>query len=286
MKVTVTERGTEYMRQMLYDSWTLSRTRTVSKPLPIPRPRRGLSLVLLHSAIKEQKPTDTELLGSLLPAMIAANPPREVAVRNPRVAVSPEFKPRYASARGSNVLNEDLMLLAARERLKSQLELRTTRSRISSGTLTAMSVDRVAQERLYKSMQRFRQEQTPFRLRQMEHEATTMVAKTLKRGKLAVVLEEIRRKREEQERRRKEIVQRFELEDFVAFNDKARDIEKLPRKEEMVKSTFRERFRERLRMKHMNMVNEWKKKTRLLALSEPATRRALAPHGKASEGAA
>ena len=286
MKITLTEKGSEYIKQLLFDTLENSHTQlSQTKNTNGSRSqgdfsKRDLSTILLRSNVgtKDSKgKLGNQLLDTILPAMIASNPPKKINIKKPRILVSPEFQDRYLQA--SSVTSP------SRERMKTQIEMRTLpnlRTKLGSKTMSESITDRTCQEKLYKTMQRFRQEKTPQRLRQVENAAAVYLSRTLRKNKLATMQNEINKKREEQEKIRREMMKQFEIEDLLESEGKASLIEQIKKLDEkaMMSSTFRQRHQDRVHYKHLSMINFWRGKKRLQTLASPLLRKLSMPYAK------
>jgi len=291
MKVTVTERGTEYLREFYFDQVNDSTNRTKSVPklrlqsqTANVNTRKELATLLQMKSSKNIQLSNrkmdahllaTELLDSLVPAMMASNPPNKIAIKMPRVYVSSKFREKYIR---EPVQTPNTPLFPNLTGTKNTIN-DNSKLNITNGLYTTREyyqVNKDEENKLCKTLYRFSKEKTPQRLRQVKDIAATLMAKSWKRSKLKLIKKE---EKDPQTLIKRAVTKRMERNDEIINADVAKIMHKIQPlvNEKIEHGTIKERYKERLQLKHSKIVDEWFRFTRIQQLSKPFKRKISVP---------
>ncbi len=289
MKVTLTDKGVDYIKQLMFDNMNESQSYPVKRYLTsADRPYNNssqlshVSLHFGHTVPIHSGSLSAPLLDTLLPAMLAANPPREVEIHQPRISISPTFQKHYLVSSPSCLSMQGSLQLGAMSAAKMG---RTFRGASDLGIPTARVTGRLpdvktARLRLLRTLQAFKIEKPLKQFSQVENAAAAIISKTLRLNKLVERQEAIRKKRKDIASRHKDLIRKTEIEDTMELDGKTQLIEKINAIEAMqtIRDTKLERYRVRLQRKHLNVEGVWGRQKSLAWLASPVRRRISVPY--------
>ncbi len=265
MKVTLTDKGVTYIRQLALDSMGESHTcsgQKYSLAALNPLARTHTSFRLGSNVSFRSASLATPLLDTLLPAMLATNPPRQVEIHQPKIAISPTFQKRYLVTQQfspNSTFNGGFG--------------RSLRGADPPGIRRPLD-PKHARLRLLKTLQAFSKMEKP-RLAQVEDMATTLISKTLRYNKLVERQEAVRKRRNDILLLHRDMIKKTEIEDTIELDGKTQCIEKINAVERMqqIRDTKRERYIMRLKSKHRAVERIWGREKSLLSLAASIKRK-------------
>ena len=272
MKVTLTERGTEYLKEMMYDSASLTRNDALNArhvTMPKEKADKGLASILLKASASRFATgkqgnnahlVATQLLESIVPAIMASNVPKKVAIKIPRISLSPRLRERYLRESSANSNGLSLPNI-----------VRMPETNKTANEYYSMKKDE--EDKLYKTLQRFRAEKTSQRLLQVKSMAAALMTKSMKRNRL-ILLKAGEADKSQITTQRPEPKSEVNTQD-----DAARLISKVQPfvDETFERRTGREWYKNQILAKHSKMEGMWQKKERLQKLSAPFARKVSMP---------
>ena len=226
------------------------------------------------------------MLDALLPAVLAANPPLEVEVNQPKICLSPNFQKRYVPPSPPATSSEEEATIRVSSYWTSSLlaepKISTEQYRRSSRFLPKEIVERNARLKLRRTLQRLKVERLPGSLSQVENIASILLSKTLRYQKLLERQEVTRRRRRELDTLRKSVLQRAQVKEAAELGENTQLISQatMLMASPLLRDTKKERYRDRVLKKHQSTANAWDQRANLIRLSAPIGRKVSTIYSK------
>jgi len=271
MKVTLTTTGLDYIRQLMFDK--LSESHIKTPPANFNR-FSNVPVTLMNSTsmsshfVKSKQSQSPPVLDILLPAVLAANPPKPVDIKQTRISISNDFKKRYVIKHNYSFSMQNSFTTNQAKPINT---LDPAYQTAKTPFLTKKDFEpKNAKIRLLKTMAAFNFDKNTKNMSKAESLASQMLIKTLRYGRLLQQQEKLKKRRDDLERNHQNYIKRLRQEDADSLDSKTIRIQKfetLDAEKLLKKDTQKARYIYRLMKKHNSIAQSWWEKSTVKRLS-------------------